>query len=237
MAVSVPTSRSDGRSGRRIPKRLTAELSCSGESVSKEIDIHGERESSRRTRHNGAPLATWNSRAAYFPTEWHFVSRKGRLLPAQGERRLRHRGGAIRTIPKPQGGPNVILRTDIRADKRFVAGQSIPSRRHFPRVEKAHGVWVYWNCKGLEDTSRVRDLSPGGLFVETEEVRDVGATIRLDFLVQEGQIRAKAVVRHVKPGSRLGLKLSALAEEDGPRLTALMTRLRPVSAGAAQPSH
>jgi len=54
----------------------------------------------------------------------------------------------------------------------------------------------------------------------------VDATIRLDFLVQEGQIRAKAVVRHVKLGSGLGLKFTALAEEDGPRLEALMTRLR-----------
>jgi hypothetical protein len=68
-------------------------------------------------------------------------------------------------------------------------------------------------------------LSTAGLFVETEEVREVDATIWLDFLVQEGQIRAKAAVRHVKPGSGLGLKLTALAEEDRPRLTALMTRL------------
>jgi PilZ domain-containing protein len=123
----------------------------------------------------------------------------------------------------------VIFRTDIRADRRFLAGQSIPSRRHYPRVEKAHGVWVYWNCKGREDTSRVRDLSTGGLFVETEEARDVDATISLDFLVQEGQIRARAVVRHVKPGSGLGLKFTALTEEDGPRLIALMTRLRSLS--------
>jgi hypothetical protein len=120
----------------------------------------------------------------------------------------------------------VILRTYIGADKRFLVGQRIPARRRYPRVEKPHGVWVYWNCKGREDTSRVRDLSTGGLFVETEEVREVGATIRLDFLVQEGQIRAKAVVQHVKPGSGLGLKFIALTEEDGPRLTELMTRLR-----------
>jgi len=71
-----------------------------------------------------------------------------------------------------------------------------------------------------------------GLFVQTERARDVGAPIRqgapirLDFLVQEGQIRAEAVVQHVKPGSGLGLKFTALAEEDGPRLEALMTRLR-----------
>jgi hypothetical protein len=67
------------------------------------------------------------------------------------------------------------------------------------------------------------------LFVETEELPDVDATIRLDFLVQEGQIRAKAVVRHVKPGSGLGLKFIALTKEDAPRLTALMTRLRSLS--------
>ena len=69
----------------------------------------------------------------------------------------------------------------------------------------------------------------GGLFVETEKAREVDATIRLDFLVQEGQIRAEAVVRHAKPGRGLGLKFTAMAEEDGPRLTALVTRLRGLS--------
>jgi hypothetical protein len=117
----------------------------------------------------------------------------------------------------------------VRTDKHFLAGQSIPSRRHYPRVETPHEVWVYWNCKGREDTSRVRDLSMGGLFVETEEARDVDTKVRLDFLVQEGQIRAEAVVRHVKPGSGLGLRFTALTAEDGPRLTALMTRLRSLS--------
>ncbi len=117
----------------------------------------------------------------------------------------------------------------MRADNRFLAGKGIPSRRRYPRVEKPYGVWVYWNSKGREDISRVRDLSMGGLFVETEELRDVDATIMLDFLVQEGQIRAKTVVRHVKPGSGLGLRFIALTEEDGPRLTTLMTRLRSLS--------
>jgi len=119
----------------------------------------------------------------------------------------------------------------MRTDKYFLAGHSIPSRRHYSRVETPHEVWVYWNCKGRADTSRVRDLSMGGLFVETEKAREVDATIRLDFLVQEGQIRAEAVVRHAKPGSGLGLKFTALTEEDGPRLTALVTRLRGLSRG------
>jgi hypothetical protein len=117
----------------------------------------------------------------------------------------------------------------MRTDKYLLAGHSIPSRRHYPRVETPHEVWVYWNCKGREDTSRVRDLSTGGLFVETEEARDVDTKVRLDFLVQEGQIRAEAVVRYVKPGSGLGLRFTALTAEDGPRLTALVTRLRGLS--------
>ena len=114
----------------------------------------------------------------------------------------------------------------MRTDKYFLAGHSIPSRRHYSRVETPHEVWVYWNCKGRGDTSQVRDLSTGGLFVETEEAQDVDAKVRVDFLVQEGQIRAEAIVRHVKPGSGLGLRFTALTAEDGPRLTALVTRLR-----------
>jgi hypothetical protein len=99
------------------------------------------------------------------------------------------------------------------------------SRRFFSRVETREGVWVYWRCKGHEETSRVRDLSLGGLFVETGKPTTVGASVKLYFLVQEGQIRAEAVVQHVKPGG-LGLKFSAMGDEDRKRLKALMARLR-----------
>jgi hypothetical protein len=68
-------------------------------------------------------------------------------------------------------------------------------------------------------------LSLGGLFVETAESTGVGASVKLYFLVQEGQIGAEAVVRHVKSGG-LGLKLSAMGDEDQKRLKALITRLR-----------
>jgi len=44
--------------------------------------------------------------------------------------------------------------------------------------------------------------------------------------VQEGQIRADAVVRHVQSGKGLGLKFTALSEQDRPKLSALLTRLR-----------
>lgn len=100
------------------------------------------------------------------------------------------------------------------------------SRRHTSRVESPDGVWVCWRCENKDDVSRVGDLSAGGLFIATASPRPVGTKARLNFLVQEGQIRAEAVVRHIKPGNGMGLKFTAVTEQDSPRLAALLTRLR-----------
>jgi PilZ domain len=103
------------------------------------------------------------------------------------------------------------------------------SRRLSSRVETPDGVWVYWNYNGRDDISRVLDLSIGGLFIETVKQGNVGAATRVHFLVQEGQIRAEATVRHVRPGRGLGLKFTAVSDEDRAHLAALMTRMRSLS--------
>ena len=110
------------------------------------------------------------------------------------------------------------------SDEHTLTGRTPPSRRHYPRVKTPKGVSVYWRCEGLEDTSPVRDLSVGGLFLETGETRALGTTVRLEFLVQEGAIPAEAVVRYVRPGSGMGLKFTSVHREDAPRLTALVNR-------------
>lgn len=66
----------------------------------------------------------------------------------------------------------------------------------------------------------------GGLFIETDKPKVPGITVKLHFLVQEGQIRADAVVRHAKPDRGLGLRFTAVDNEDRPRLVELMKRLR-----------
>ena len=101
-----------------------------------------------------------------------------------------------------------------------------PSRRLTSRVPTPGDVWVYWQCHGQEDVSRVRDMSMGGLFIETPQPRAEGVLTRLHFLVQEGQIRADAVVRHAKSGAGIGVKFTALSEQDRPKLAALLNRLR-----------
>ena len=69
-------------------------------------------------------------------------------------------------------------------------------------------------------------MNLGGLFVETRTSRALGSEVKLEFLVQEGQIRADAIVRRVEPGRGLALKFTAVSDQDRPRLAKLMVRLR-----------
>ncbi len=109
------------------------------------------------------------------------------------------------------------------------------SRRHTSRVETPDGVWICWRCNGTDEVSPVRDLSAGGLFIATPSPRPVGMKAKLDFLVQEGQIRAEAIVRHIELGKGLGLKFTAVTEQDWPHLAALLTRLRQLSRSRGKP--
>jgi hypothetical protein len=69
-------------------------------------------------------------------------------------------------------------------------------------------------------------MSFGGLFIETRASKSLGSTVKLEFLVQEAQIRADGVVKRVGPGRGLALKFTAVSEQDRPRLAKLMVRLR-----------
>ena len=100
------------------------------------------------------------------------------------------------------------------------------SKRRTPRVDTPEGVWVYWRYAGHDDTSRVKNLSVGGLFIETKRRAAVGSNAKIDFLVREGQIRAEATVKHVEPGKGIGVKFTAVKESDHPVLAALLNRLQ-----------
>jgi hypothetical protein len=101
------------------------------------------------------------------------------------------------------------------------------SRRALTRFRASEDIWVCWRCNGREDVSRVLDISIDGLFIEALRLKvKEGMPAKLDFLVQEGSIKADAVVRHVKDGSGLGLRFLAVPDEDRQRLKALLRRLR-----------
>jgi PilZ domain len=99
-------------------------------------------------------------------------------------------------------------------------------RRSHSRVQALVNVYIFWRSDGREDVATVKNLSFSGLFIETEKSKDPGDAAELHFLVQEGQIRADAVVRRAKPGHGLGLRLMAVHNNDRGRLAELMKRLR-----------
>jgi len=102
---------------------------------------------------------------------------------------------------------------------------SSPARRRIPRLPSS-GVWVYWEAHPHHDVSRVRDLSPAGLFLETRFRKSEGDVVQLHFLVQEGRIRADANVRYATKGEGLGLQLRAVSPNDIPQFEELLSRLR-----------
>jgi hypothetical protein len=61
------------------------------------------------------------------------------------------------------------------------------SRRLSARIESDNSVWVYWECAGDCDLSRVKNLSAGGLFIETLRTKRLDATADLHFLSKRGK--------------------------------------------------
>lgn len=95
------------------------------------------------------------------------------------------------------------------------------SRRKTSRVE-APEIRVFWTCGPRSDVLRVRNLSFGGAFVETSKPPCVGTNAQIDFMVEEGQLRTTAVVRHIKVATGMGLEFAAVAREGRPHLASLV---------------
>jgi Tfp pilus assembly protein PilZ len=72
----------------------------------------------------------------------------------------------------------------------------------------------------------------GGVFVSTPDPVAVASSVSLLFSVPEGEIRAQAVVRNVKPGEGMGVQFTALGGQDTARLRKLLERLLARSTGA-----
>jgi len=94
------------------------------------------------------------------------------------------------------------------------------------RLPATWDVWVYWECGGRADVSHVRDLSTGGIFIETPRRRAKGDVVRVHFLVPEGQISLDGIVAQAQPDTGLGLKIQTVAAKGISNLTLLLDRVR-----------
>ena len=139
------------------------------------------------------------------------------------------------TLGEPASPSPLLLATCLRSRESPMVQKPSYSRRALSRLPASEDIWLCWRCNERDDVSRVLDISIHGLFIQTPHPNlKESMSAKLDFLVQEGRIRADAVVRHVKRGNGLGLRFVALGEDDRQRLKALLSRLR--SNGSRHPA-
>jgi hypothetical protein len=102
-----------------------------------------------------------------------------------------------------------------------------PSRenRRYPRIETPFGIWVSWGIGESTNVSRVSDFNEGGMFIATPAAPPVGTTIKVLMVVQEGEIRAMAVVRNMSPAKGMGIEFVSISAQDKLCLNKLVKRL------------
>jgi PilZ domain len=99
-------------------------------------------------------------------------------------------------------------------------------KRMYLRIPTPRGVWVSWRDTVRQDVSRVREVGYGGLFISTPDPLPVGTVLALLLSVQEGEIRAGAIVRNTSPGEGMGVEFNEMGQEAFARLETFLTRLR-----------
>jgi hypothetical protein len=98
------------------------------------------------------------------------------------------------------------------------------TRRH-PRVKSPKGLFVAWETGSRRAVSRLETLSLGGVFIHTPEPPSVGSTINILLDMQNGDVRARAVVRRVAPSKGMGIEFISMTPEDRARLSHQLQQL------------
>jgi len=88
-------------------------------------------------------------------------------------------------------------------------GPHRPDRRRAPRYPYRASLEIEWGSARL--TARTRDVSVGGMFIESEDVLWVGAGFRAK-LVSESPVWLECSVKRVEPG--LGMGVAVALPED-----------------------
>jgi hypothetical protein len=104
-------------------------------------------------------------------------------------------------------------------------GQAQEIKRRYVRVVLPKGMLVAWQCIDGRGMSRVVTLGLGGLFVSTPDPAPVGTLVKLLFDVPGGEVRARAIVKNIKPGEGMAVAFIDMGYEDRARLSQLVKKL------------
>lgn len=91
-------------------------------------------------------------------------------------------------------------------------GPRRPDRRRSPRYPYQASLEIEWGSASLP--ARTRDISAGGMFIESEDILWVGAGFRARF-VTERPMWLECSVKRVEPGLGMGVTV-ALPEDQNP---------------------
>jgi PilZ domain len=98
------------------------------------------------------------------------------------------------------------------------------TRRH-PRVKSPRGLFVAWETGSKRSVSRLETLSLGGVFIRTPEPPPIGSTLNILLDMQNGDVRARAIVRRVTPSKGMGIEFISMTPEDRARLNKQLQQL------------
>lgn len=83
-----------------------------------------------------------------------------------------------------------------------------------------------WLSGTLRFVSRVETLSLGGLFIRTKKPPAAGAMIQFLIDIPGYGVRARAIVRDIKPGEGMGVGIVAMSQEDRARYFTFLNKLQ-----------
>jgi hypothetical protein len=106
-----------------------------------------------------------------------------------------------------------------------VAQDSHAVKRRFARIALPKGMLVAWQHSGGRFVSRVATLGLGGLFIATSDPAAVGTVVKIVFDVPSGEVRARAIVKHVKTGQGMAVAFIDMDYPDRARLDQLLKKL------------
>lgn len=101
----------------------------------------------------------------------------------------------------------------------------LAKKRRYARIGLPKGMLIAWEAAGKREVSRVGTLGVGGLFIYTCDPPPVGDSIKLQFDVPGGDVRARAVVRTSHKGRGMGVEFTFMTPEARGQLYHLLRRL------------
>lgn len=106
------------------------------------------------------------------------------------------------------------------------AGSRGRERRRAPRYQYQASLEIEWGSARLQ--GRTRDISSGGMFIESEDVLWVGAGFRAR-LVADRALWLDCSVKRVEPGHGMGVTIALPENQSQQQFEALLSKLATTS--------